>query len=114
MNTHLYYFGRLRVACHCGLMSGRDVYLIDVGHGHALVYRSLGTADQATAIFVGARHFDSDLDAVLAIEWSDSEAAKRAREWIATECNDRAEKLMSVAAKMQVGQLDLALAEASR
>jgi hypothetical protein len=110
MDTTLRYYGRLRTAHHCGVLHGRDVYYldvdllaprIDIGFGCAIVQVSTGTTDQTRPIFLGASHSDSDLDAVLAIQWSDSEAAGRARGWVAEECSGRGQKLIRLASKMR-------------
>jgi hypothetical protein len=110
MDTTLQYYGRLRTAHHCGVLHGRDVYYLDrdslaprsdIGFDRALVRVSIGTTDQTTPIFRGASHSDSNLDAVLAIEWSDSEVASRARAWIAEECLGRGQKLVRLASKMR-------------
>jgi hypothetical protein len=116
MDTTLQYYGRLRTARHCGVLNGRDVYYLDVdllaprinvGFGSAIVRVSVGTTDQTTPIFRGASHCESDLDAVLAIEWSDSEAAARARAWVVEECLGRGQKLIRLASKVR-GDADLA------
>jgi len=104
MDTRLQYFGRYRLAEHCGSIrihgALREVYFLDVEpgvilHARAIVRCTPGT-DQAKPIFLGA--MDSDLAPISSVEWSDSDAAMRARTWVAEECSHRAAKLAPLVA----------------
>ena len=101
MDTRLQYFGRYRLAEHCGFLRihgvQREVYFLDVeadGHARAIARQVPGT-DQAKPIFLGA--MDSDLGPILSVEWSDSAAAVRAKAWVVELCIARAQRLISIA-----------------
>jgi len=103
MDTRLQYFGRYRLAEHCGSIRIhgflREVYFIDIDrdaivHARAIVRCTPGT-DIAKLIFLGA--MESDLGPISSVEWSDSDAAARARAWVAEECSERAAKLAKLA-----------------
>jgi hypothetical protein len=95
MDTQLRYYGRLRLAEHCGTLDdGRDVYLIDGGRlVRAVVRKSLGTSEQAMGIFLGGSNTVGQLKDLAKITWSDSDAATRAKAWVATQCRAMAAEL---------------------
>lgn len=95
MDIRLQYYGHSRPASRCGTLGGRDVFLLDVdGRRQAIVRRSAGTSEQATPIFIEP---DSDFTKVGLIEWSDSEAATKAKAWIHDLCTAQAAKLLTLA-----------------
>jgi len=99
MDTRLQYFGRYRLAEHCGTLHGRDVYFLDADVPtdirRVIVRRSEGTPEQATPIC--EVNSDSGLEQLSAVEWSDSEAAARAKAWLIELWTERANKLLGLA-----------------
>jgi hypothetical protein len=95
MDTQLQYYGRLRLAEHCGTLDdGRDVYLIDGGQRiRAVVRKSTGTSEQAMALFLGGSNTVTQLREIAKITWSDSDAATRAKAWVKAQCRAMAIEL---------------------
>lgn len=97
-DTRLRYFGKLRPAAHCGKLHGREIYLLGDEPKQALVRLSRGTTDQASPLFL--TDAQPDFDQIVAIEWSPSEAAAKAKLWIRDLCTERAAKLSALASSL--------------